>query len=186
MIGKASSSLAPCTRTSVGSPNAPYSMSGGKPRPTPRTARPPLRWSSVVTSFATFHGRRRGTGVTSVPRRTREVRAAIAPSSTPRIMDRGVRGHVKLEVIPEKIAVPVGGLDGHCQLDQRPRVANHRHAHAEPHRAKLHRHVRCLPLGYDIWPEPARRREHPSECDAIHAVPSGARHRRCAPPRCVR
>ena len=38
--------------------------------------RPPLSRSSVVTSLASFHGRRRATGVIIVPSLIRDVRAA--------------------------------------------------------------------------------------------------------------
>ena len=51
----------------VGSPNVPYSASTGVPSPTPRIARPRESRSSVVTSRASFHGRRRGKGVIAVP-----------------------------------------------------------------------------------------------------------------------
>src|SRR5690606_14141473 len=70
------------TRGSAGSRRPPKSPSGGSPSPTQSTARPPLRWSSVVRCLATIHGRRRASGVTMVPSRTREVRCATAPSST--------------------------------------------------------------------------------------------------------
>jgi hypothetical protein len=46
----------------VGSPNVPYSASMGFPSPTPRIARPCESRSRVVTSRASFHGRRRAAG----------------------------------------------------------------------------------------------------------------------------
>src|SRR5215470_4099594 len=66
-------------RLSVSSPvlGRPVSMA---PTPTARIARPPESWSTVATWLATFHGRRHGNGVSSVPRRIRCVRAAIAAS----------------------------------------------------------------------------------------------------------
>ena len=67
---------------SVGSPNVSYSASMGVPEPTPRIARPRASRSSVVTSRASFHGRRRGTGVIAVPILIRVVAYAIAPSAT--------------------------------------------------------------------------------------------------------
>ena len=50
--------------------------------PTPRIARPRESRSSVVTSRASFHGRRRGIGVIAVPSLIRVVAYAIAPSAT--------------------------------------------------------------------------------------------------------
>ena len=50
-------------------------------RPTPSTNRPPESTSSATVSRATFHGRRRDSGVTIIPSRTRSVRAAIAASA---------------------------------------------------------------------------------------------------------
>ena len=44
--------------------------------------RPPLSRSSVASSCASTCGRRRATGVTAVPSRTRDVTAAIALSVT--------------------------------------------------------------------------------------------------------
>jgi len=46
------------------------------------TSRPPERRSSVAVSFASFQGRRRASGVTSAPNRTRSVASAIAVSAT--------------------------------------------------------------------------------------------------------
>ena len=50
------------------------------PRPTPSTSRPPLSWSRLVVSRASFCGRRRATGVTSGPSRTVSVAVATAAS----------------------------------------------------------------------------------------------------------
>ncbi len=74
---RASSSTSARRRRSVSSPTAPNS-SWCTPRPTPRVTRPPDRWSSDVTSRATFHGRRRARGVTIGPRRTVVVSVAMA------------------------------------------------------------------------------------------------------------
>ena len=74
-----SSSIAARVRRSVTSPVSARS-SETAPRPTVSTARPPDSWSRVATWLASFHGRRHGSGVSTVPSRTREVRAAIAAS----------------------------------------------------------------------------------------------------------
>jgi hypothetical protein len=50
------------------------------PIPTPSTSRPPLSRSRVTVCRATTTGRRRGSGVTSVPSRTRLVAVAAAVS----------------------------------------------------------------------------------------------------------
>lgn len=46
--------------------------------PTPSTTRPPLKWSRVAACLATFHGRRRGNGVTIGPSRILLVLIATA------------------------------------------------------------------------------------------------------------
>lgn len=51
------------------------------PIPTATTARPPDSWSTVATWLATFHGRRQGSGVKSVPSVTFVVRTAIPARS---------------------------------------------------------------------------------------------------------
>ena len=50
----------------MGSPKLPNSSAMGAPRPTPRTIRPALSRSRVVTSRASLDTRRLATGVTSV------------------------------------------------------------------------------------------------------------------------
>jgi hypothetical protein len=64
------------------SPKVPNSSASGAPRPTPRTIRPPVSLSRVVTSLASFDTRRRATGVTIVPSRIVRVASAAAVSST--------------------------------------------------------------------------------------------------------
>ena len=49
------------------------------PEPIPRSARPSLRWSSVVVACAVVAGWRKRLQRTSAPTRTRLVAAAIAP-----------------------------------------------------------------------------------------------------------
>jgi len=74
-----------CAATCFGSalsPKVPNSSSSGAPRPTPRTIRPPVSLSRVVTSLASFDTRRRATGVTIVPSRIVRVASAAAVSST--------------------------------------------------------------------------------------------------------
>jgi uncharacterized membrane protein YgaE (UPF0421/DUF939 family) len=67
---------------SVVSPKLPNSSGTGAPSPTPRTIRPPVSRSRVVTSRASFDTRRRATGVIIVPSRIRSVASAAAVSST--------------------------------------------------------------------------------------------------------
>jgi hypothetical protein len=67
-------------RVSVVSPKLPYSSATGAPNPAPRTMRPPVRRSRVVTSLASLAGRRRATGVIAVPSRIRRVARAAAVS----------------------------------------------------------------------------------------------------------
>jgi hypothetical protein len=74
--------MAARTTGSVGSPKLPYSSSGGSPRPTPSTNRPPDSRSRVTVSLASFQGRRLGSGVTIGPSRSRSVARATAVSST--------------------------------------------------------------------------------------------------------
>jgi hypothetical protein len=57
-------------------------MSPWAPSPAPTTSRPPESRSSVAASFASFQGRRRASGVTSAPKRTRSVASAMAVSAT--------------------------------------------------------------------------------------------------------
>ena len=73
--------MAARTTGSVGSPKLPYSSSGGSPRPTPSTSRPPDSRSRVTVSLATFQGRRRASGVTIGPSRSRSVASATPVSS---------------------------------------------------------------------------------------------------------
>jgi hypothetical protein len=75
-----SSSSARC-RACVGSPNSPNSACGGEPIPAPKITRPALSRSSVISSRASFHGRRRGTGVIIVPILIRCVRTATSAST---------------------------------------------------------------------------------------------------------
>ena len=67
---------------SVSSPNTPNSVSGGLPSPTPNISLPSERWSRDTVARATCHGRRRASGVTIAPMRTRSVRMATADNAT--------------------------------------------------------------------------------------------------------
>ena len=62
------------------SPNGSSSPLPGTPSPTPRVRRPALSRSSVAVSLATLCTRRRDSGVTIGPMRTRLVAQAIAAS----------------------------------------------------------------------------------------------------------
>ena len=64
------------------SPKPDSSRAVSTPRPNPHTSRPPLRWSSVMISRASFCGRRREMGVTIGPKRTRSVANATAARAT--------------------------------------------------------------------------------------------------------
>ena len=80
-ISSASSSIWPRARSSSCSPvfeNSRAKLS--PPIPTPRVRRPPLSQSNVAVSRATLTGRRRGSGVTMGPSRTRSVAVGIAAS----------------------------------------------------------------------------------------------------------
>lgn len=80
-IASPSSRSSARSRSPVGSPKEPNSTAGGNPSPAPKTSRPWLRWSSETVSRASFHGRRRATGVTMGPSRMRAVVAASAASA---------------------------------------------------------------------------------------------------------
>jgi len=76
----------PSSMRAARSPRSVTSPVSGKssvtaPTPTVSTTRPPESWSTVATWLATFHGRRQGSGVRSVPIVTRVVRTAIAARS---------------------------------------------------------------------------------------------------------
>src|SRR6516165_8819987 len=59
-MSRDSSSICPRRRSSSSSPVIEYSPANRSlPRPTPSVSRPPLSWSSVAVSRATFTGRRR-------------------------------------------------------------------------------------------------------------------------------
>ena len=61
------------------------------PSPAPKTSRPPLSRSSDAVSRATFHGRRRASGVTSAPIRIRSVDARRRRRERdPRVGDRRI------------------------------------------------------------------------------------------------
>src|SRR5437879_1540082 len=62
-------------------PNELNSRQKSIPSPTPSTSRPRLRWSRVTASRASFHGRRRGSGVTRGPSRIVDVDVAMADSA---------------------------------------------------------------------------------------------------------
>ena len=86
MISSPSSSIAPRLRASRSSPKqvklaSTLIASPVSPSPTPRIIRPPESWSTAAASRATFHGRRRGSGVTAVPSAIRSVRTATAAST---------------------------------------------------------------------------------------------------------
>ena len=79
------------------------------PKPTPSVSRPPLSRSSVAVSRATFTGRRRASGVTIGPSRTRSVAVATAASVIHGFRHRGDR-FLPAHVIPHEHPVPAGGL----------------------------------------------------------------------------
>ena len=90
------------------SPKLANSSSIGPPSPAPKMTRPPDSESRVATCRASCSGRRRATGVTSVPRRSRDVASAAAVSSihgSPNGWPRA-RCLVVYDVIPDEQRVP--------------------------------------------------------------------------------
>lgn len=74
----ASSVRAP--RCLTGTPTASNSLGYSPPMPTPIVSRPPEMTSTEAISLAASAAGRRGSSITAVPRRMREVRAAMAAS----------------------------------------------------------------------------------------------------------
>src|SRR5262245_58811231 len=70
------------SRGSVTSPNGSSSLLRALPSPAPKMSRPELSRSSAAVSLATLCTRRRGSGVTSAPMRTRGVAQAAAARVT--------------------------------------------------------------------------------------------------------
>jgi len=77
-----SSNRWPRTAESVGSPVAAQAWSFTSPSPTPRISRPPESSWTAAAWRVTYQGRRRGNGVTPVPRRIVLVALAIAARQT--------------------------------------------------------------------------------------------------------
>ena len=88
------------------------------PIPTPRERQPPLSTSNVAVSRATLTGRRRGSGVTMGPSRSRSGAAAIAASLTHESATGAWR--LPTQVVPHEDIVPAGRL----RVGARPTTAN--------------------------------------------------------------
>ena len=96
--------------------------------------RPPLSRSSVVVWRATICGRRRASGVTSAPIRTRVRPRGNRRQRDPRVGDLTHRRPV-LDVVPDEEAVPPGrfGLGRDVCEDARiGQLAERRHEQTEP------------------------------------------------------
>ena len=83
------------------------------PSPTPSTSRPPLSRSSVTVSRATLAGRRRASGVTIGPSRSRSVDRGRRGQRDPRVGHLADR-RAPVHVVPDEEAVPARllGLGG--------------------------------------------------------------------------
>jgi hypothetical protein len=80
-MSRDSSSIRARARSSGSSPVIENSLPNWSlPSPTPSVSRPPASRSSVAASRATFTGRRRASGVTIGPSRTRSIAVATAAS----------------------------------------------------------------------------------------------------------
>jgi len=80
MPSDSSSILARCALPSASSVIENSLPNSSLPSPAPNVSLPPLSRSSVAVSLATFTGRRRASGVTIGPSRTRSVTIATAAS----------------------------------------------------------------------------------------------------------
>ena len=87
----------------------------------------------MVTCLATTCGRRRESGVTSVPSAPARSALAIAPSSTHGSWIGRPAPTMELEVVPEEDAVPPRRLGVDGEIDDRRRVGERGDAHGEAH-----------------------------------------------------